>query len=124
MNETETRASMQKAIDGLNNDISSVRTGRATSGMVENIMVNAYGGAQHLKIMELGSITVPDPQMIVIEPWDKSVIGEMKQAILAANVGLNPSIDSDKIRLVVPPMTTEDREKFVKLLHAKLEVGR
>lgn len=115
---------MQKALDALITDIASVRTGRANSAMVENIVVKAYGGAQHLKILEVASITVPDPQMLVIEPWDKSIIGEIKQGLLAANVGLNPSIDGEKIRLLVPPMTTEDREKFVKMLHTKLENGR
>lgn len=112
---------MDQALSDLKQDISQVRTGRASTSMVENIVVSAYGGAQRLKIMELANINAQDPTMIVIEPWDKQVVGEIRKAILAANVGLNPSIDGDVIRISIPPMTGEDREKFVKLLHTKLE---
>lgn len=124
MEETVVREAMQKAVDALTKEIASIRTGRATPSLVEDVVVSAYGGAQRLRVMELASITAPDTQMLIIEPWDKSVIGEIRQAILAANVGLNPSIDNDKIRITLPPLTTEDREKYVKLLKVKLEEGR
>lgn len=124
MNEQAVKASMQKALDALQKEIASIRTGRATPSLVEDIVVAAYGGAQRLRVMELASITAPDTQMLLIEPWDKSIIGEIRQAILAANVGLNPSINEDKIRITLPPLTTEDREKYVKILKAKLEEGR
>jgi len=118
------QASMQKVIENFQKEISGIRTGRATSALVEDIMVSAYGGAQRLRVMETASITVPEPTMLIIEPWDKSIIGEIRQGILAANVGLNPTIDNDKIRITLPPLTTEDRERYVKLLHGKLEEGR
>lgn len=124
MNESSVRAEMEKALEVLSHDLASIRTGRATSALVENIVISAYGGAQRLKIMELASITVPDTQSIVIEPWDKSIIGEIRQGILAANVGMNPSIDGELIRIVMPPMTGEDREKYIKLLSTKLEAAR
>ncbi|OGM23180.1 ribosome recycling factor [Candidatus Woesebacteria bacterium RIFCSPLOWO2_01_FULL_39_21] len=124
MDETSVTSKMQQVVDLAKNDISSVRTGRAQPNLVENIVVSAYGGTAKLKVLELASITAPDPQSLVIDPWDKSVIGEIKQAILSANIGLNPSLDGEKIRIVVPPMTFEDREKFVKLLSAKLESAR
>ncbi len=124
MDEKEISNKMQRALDALKDDLSGIRTGRATSSMVENVVVLAYGGAQRLKIMELASISVPDAQQIIVEPWDKSIIGEIRKGIEAANIGLNPSIDGDKIRLSVPPMTTEDREKFVKLLSQKMENAR
>lgn len=124
MEETVVREAMQKAVDALTKEIASIRTGRATPSLVEDVVVSAYGGAQRLRVMELASITAPDTQMLIIEPWDKSVIGEIRQAILAANVGLNPSIDNDKIRITLPPLTTEDRERYVKLLKVKLEEGR
>lgn len=114
----------QKVVDLVTSDISGIRTGRATSAMVENIICPAYGGTQMLRIMELASITIPDPTLIVISPWDKSIIGDIKKGILEANLGFNPSIDGEVIRIVVPPMTTEDREKYVKLLSQKLENGR
>jgi len=121
MDEQQVKQKMQGVIEVLREDLSSVRTGRATSALVENIVVSAYGGAQRLKIMELASITVPDPQQVIIEPWDKSIIGDIRKGIEAANTGMNPSIDGERIRLVIPPMTTEDREKYIKLLGQKLE---
>lgn len=124
MDEKEISNKMQRALDALKDDLSGIRTGRATSSLVENVVVLAYGGAQRLKIMELASISVPDAQQIIVEPWDKSIIGEIRKGIEAANIGLSPSIDGDKIRLSVPPMTTEDREKFVKLLSQKMENAR
>ncbi len=115
---------MEGALAALLADMRSIRTGRAASSMVEDIDVPAYGGAQRLKIRELASINVQDPHALVIEPWDKSIIGDIKKGILAANVGINPNIDGDVIRIVVPPMTGEDRERFVKLLGTKVESAR
>jgi len=77
-----------------------------------------------LRVMELATISVPDPAQIVINPWDKSIIGDIRKGIVEANIGLNPSIDGEIIRIVIPPMTTEDREKYVKLLSGKLENGK
>lgn len=114
----------QKVVDLVTSDISGIRTGRATSAMVENIVCPAYGGTQYLKVMELASITITDPTQIVISPWDKSIIGDIKKGLLEANLGFNPTIDSEVIRISVPPMTTEDREKYVKLLSQKLENGK
>jgi ribosome recycling factor len=124
MDEQSLKLRMQEVIDLVREDIASVRTGRATPSMVENIVVPAYGGQQHLKVLELASITTPDTQTIVISPWDKSIIGDIKKGILEANIGFNPSIDSEVIRISLPPLTTEDREKYVKLLSGKLENGK
>jgi ribosome recycling factor len=82
-----------------------------------------YGGQQKLKV-RTSTISSPDHQTIIIDPWDKSIIGEIRQGILSANIGLNPSLDGQVIRISIQPMTTEDREKFVKLLSTKLESGR
>lgn len=124
MDESQVKASMQKAIETLSREMASIRTGRATPSLVSDIIVNAYGGAQRLRVQELASITAPDTQMLIVEPWDKSIIGEIRQGILAANVGLNPTIDENKLRITLPPLTTEDREKYVKLLKVKLEEGK
>lgn len=124
MDEQQIRQKMQQALDVLKEDLAGVRTGRATSALVENLIVSVYGGAQRLKVMEVASITVPDPNQIIIEPWDKSIMGDIRKGIEAANVSLSPSIDGEKIRIVIPPMTTEDREKYVKLLSQKLENAR
>lgn len=124
MDEASTRARMQQVLDLVLNDIGSLRTGRAMPSLIEGITVAVYGGTQKMKVQELGTITTPDTQTIIIDPWDKSVIGEIRQGILAANVGLNPSIDGEIIRVTLPPLTSEDREKYVKLLSQKLESGR
>jgi ribosome recycling factor len=92
--------------------------------LVENIVVSAYGGAQRLKVMELATITVLDTHTLAIEPWDKSIIGEIRQAILAANVGMNPAMDGEMLRISMPQLTGEDREKYIKLLGTKLEHTR
>jgi ribosome recycling factor len=77
-----------------------------------------------LKVNELATISAPDAQTIIIDPWDKSIIGEIKQGIVTANLGMNPGIDGEIIRISLPPMTSEDRDKYVRLLSSKLENGR
>lgn len=124
MDEDTLRQKMQQVLDLVSGDIASIRTGRAAPSLVENIEVAVYGGAQKLKVQELGTITASDPQTVTISPWDKSIIGEISKGIMAANVGLNPAIDGEIIRISLPPLTTEDRERYVKLLSTKLESGR
>ena len=114
----------EKVLETLQSDIAGIRTGRATPSLVENIVVPAYGGTQRLRVMEVASISSPDPSQIVISPWDKSIIGDIRKGIMEANLNMNPSIDGEIIRISMQPLTTEDREKFVKLLSQKLEVGR
>ena len=124
MDESSIRSKMQQVVDLISSDIASIRTGRATPALVEGLEVAVYGGTQNLKIVELATISSSDPQTLVIDPWDKSIIGEIRQGILAANVGMNPSIDGEILRIAFPPLTTEDREKYTKLLATKLENGR
>ena len=124
MDELQTRNKMQGALDALIGAISGIRTGRATPALVQNLEVSVYGGTQRLRILELASVTASDPQTLVIDPWDKSIIGEIRKGIEAANIGMNPSIDGEVLRISFPPMTTEDREKYVKLLSVKLEEAR
>lgn len=124
MDEASVRVRMQQVVDLVASDVGGIRTGRATPALVEGLEIPVYGGTQKLKLIELATISATDTQTLVIDPWDKSVIGEIRQGILAANIGMNPSIDGELIRIVLPPLTTEDREKYVKLLSTKLENGR
>ncbi|TSC89338.1 MAG: ribosome recycling factor [Microgenomates group bacterium Gr01-1014_5] len=124
MDENQIKQRMQQVLDLVRQDIGTIRTGRATPSLVEDIMVDAYGGTSKLRILELASISAPDPQTLIISPWDKQVVGEIRKGIEAANTGLSPVISGEIIRINLPPMTTEDREKYVKLLHQKLENGR
>jgi len=124
MDFTDTKALMQKAIDHFKVEIAAIRTGRAVPALVENIVCNAYGGTTRLTVKELGTITTSDAQTLIIQPWDSSVTGEIRQGILAANVGLTPVIDNNLIRISVPSLTTERRQEYVKLLHQKMEEAR
>jgi ribosome recycling factor len=124
MDEQALKDRMQSVIDSVREDISTLRTGRATPSLVENILVEAYGGAQKLRVMELASITAPDPQSLLITPWDKSVVGEIRKGIEAANVNLTPVVSGDTIRISLPPLTQEDREGYIKILYQRVEQGK
>lgn len=120
----EVKTKMQKCVDFVRADVAMVRTGRATSAIVENIVIGAYGGTTKMKVVELATISVPDAQSLVIAPYDQSIIGDIRRDIEAANVGLTPMIDNNVIRIAVPALTTERRLEYVKMLHVKLEDGR
>ena len=102
---------MDKAISVLGDNLSGIRTGRATPGLVDSIKVEVYGSMQPLK--QLASIGTPEPQQIVIRPYDASTIKEIEKAIVAGDLGLNPQSDGRIIRLNVPPLSTEVRKKMV-----------
>jgi len=119
--EISLRQSMSQALALFITDVGSLRTGRASASLVENIVCPAYGGTQRLRVKELASINSPDTQSLVIDPWDKSIIGDIKKGLLEANVGLNPAIDGEVIRLSMQPLTTEDKEKLTRLLSQKAE---
>ena len=124
MNESTVKRRMDEVLDLVRTDIASVRSGKATPAIVEDLTVSVYGGQQQLKVNELATITSPDSYSIIIDPWDKSIIGEIKKGIDSANIGLTLNIDGEIIRINIPPMTTEDREKFVRILSTKIESGR
>lgn len=124
MQEEKVKAKMQQVLELLSSDVASIRTGRATPALIQDLQVAVYTGAQKLKIQELATISVQDPQTLVIEPWDKSIIAEIRQGILAANVGLNPIIEGGILRITLPPLTTEDRESYIRLLNTKIENAR
>lgn len=115
---------MARTVDFVRGDIAAIRTGRATSTLVENIVIGAYGGTARMRIVELATISITDAQTIVITPYDQSIIGDIRRDIAAANVGLSPLIDNNLIRIVVPSLTAERRLEYIKLLHTKLEDGR
>jgi len=115
---------MAQVFSMVQSDLGSLRTGKASAALVDDLAVMVYGGQQKLKIKELAGVSSPDHETLIIEPWDKSIIGEIRQGILSANIGMNPSINGQIIRISFPPMTTEDREKYTKLLATKLESGR
>lgn len=124
MQDDQVRARMDKVIENVRGDIATIRTGRATPSLVEDIIVAVYGGQQKLRVLEVASITAPEPHSLLISPWDKSISGEIRRGIEAANLGFNPVLTGEEIRINLPPLTAEDRETYVKLLHQKLESGK
>ncbi len=124
MNLDASTQKMGKVLEVLKNDIATVRTGRATAGLVDHITVSVYGGTARMKIVELATITVQDSQTIVIAPFDKSVLDEIQKGIQEANVGLNPGNDGNIIRISIPPLSQERREQLIHLMKQKLENGK
>ncbi len=124
MQEDQIRNRMTRVLENVRADVATIRTGRATPSLVEDIVVAVYGGTQKMRVLEVASITAPDPTSLLISPWDKSISGEIRKGIEAANLGFNPVLAGEDIRINLPPLTAEDREKYVKLLHQKLEEGR
>jgi ribosome recycling factor len=120
----ETKARMDKVIGFVREELTTIRTGRATPALVENIMINAYGGGTKMRVMEMAGVVASDAQSLVISPYDASTIGEIRRDIEAANIGLTPIIDNNVIRIAVPALTSERRLEFIKMMHAKLEDGR
>jgi len=111
----------QKVIEGLKEDLKSIRTGRATPSLVENIIVEAYGGQTKLRMLELATITTEGPSALSIIPYDPSVITDLEKAILKSPLGISPSTQGNRIILKVPPLSAEQREKFIKLVGQKVE---
>lgn len=121
---SELKQKIQKIIDLLKQDLGTLRTGRASASLVENIVIDAYQGSARLKIMELATIGATDPQTLVITPFDHSVIQEIEKGIVAANVGLNPVVDGQIIRITIPSLSEERRQELIKGMKHKLENGR
>lgn len=121
---SELRQKIEKIMEILKQDLGSVRTGRASSSLVENIVIDAYGGSAKLKVLELATIGTTDPKTIVITPFDHTVIQEIEKGIVAANVGLNPIVDGQILRINIPPLSEERRQELIKGMKHKLENGR
>lgn len=118
----EARAKMSDAIGHLKTELAQIRTGRANASLVSDIVCDAYDSKMMIK--ELAQITTPEPAVILIAPWDKSIITNIVGGISKSNTGLNAASDGDVIRIVIPPLTAERREEFVKQMHVILEKYR
>lgn len=119
-----TRDFMKKAFEVTATDLGSIRSGRATPALVENIMISAYGGSQKMRVVEMATITTMDAKTLVISPYDQSTIAEIEKGIGTANSGLVPVVDGEIIRITIPPLSGERRQEYMKLARAKLEGGR
>ncbi|OGC49856.1 ribosome recycling factor [candidate division WWE3 bacterium RIFCSPHIGHO2_01_FULL_40_23] len=122
MNDSELKSKLNSIIEHFRSEITGIRTGRAEASLVEGILVEAYGAK--MKIMELGTISVLDPSMILISPWDKTLIKEICQAIVASGLSLNPVPDSQTVKVPIPALTEDRRKEFAKLVTEKSEVAK
>ncbi|MEK7605699.1 MAG: ribosome recycling factor [Patescibacteria group bacterium] len=118
------RQQIQKVLDLIKNDISSIRTGRAAPSLIENISIVTYGGSTKLRVLELATIAATDPQTLVITPFDQSTREDIRKGIVDAGTGLNPTDDGHILRITIPPLSTERREELIKMMNHKLENGR
>jgi len=118
------RERMKKALDVTRTDLMSIRSGRATPALVENIIIMAYGGTQKLRIQEMATITTMDAKTLLISPYDISTISEIEKGILAHSAGLTPVTDKEIIRITIPLLSEDRRREYIKLAKAKLEGGK
>ena len=119
---TSAEARMSRAIEAMERDFQAIRTGRASTALVERIQVEYYGTLTPLNA--LAGISVPEAHQIVIQPWDRSVLSAIEKAILRSEIGLTPNVDGTVVRLNIPPLTEERRKELVKMVHKRMEDAR
>src|SRR3989337_2003530 len=115
-------ARMGRAVEALERELAAVRTGRASTALVERLHVEYYGTQTPLN--QLAGISVPEPHQIVIQPWDRGVLGAIAKAILKSDIGLMPNVDGTVVRLNIPPLTEERRKDIVRSVHKRMEEAR
>jgi ribosome recycling factor len=118
----QARTRMEKAVEDFRKELSSVRTGRANVSVLDHVRVDYHGTP--MPINQLGTLSVPDPMMIVISPWDASAVPSIDKAIRTSDLGLNPTNDGKVVRVPIPPLTEDRRKDLVKHMHKVLENHR
>ena len=118
----DVNAKMDRSIDALNRELGTLRTGRATPSLVENIFVDYYGTPTPLS--QIASISTPDARAIMVQPWDKQSLREIEKSLIKSEMGFNPSNDGNMITVPIPPLNQERRHELVRLLKKKLEDGK
>lgn len=118
----DTDQKMARAIEAMERDLQGIRTGRASTSLVERITVDYYGTQTPLN--QLASISVPETHQIVIQPWDRGVLGAIEKAITKSDIGLTPNVDGTVVRLNIPPLTEERRKDLVRVVHKRMEEAR
>lgn len=113
---------MEGAVSAFKNDVNGLRTGRANASVLEPVMVEAYG--TRMPINQVANITVPEPRMLGVQVWDKSMVGAVDRAIREANLGLNPIVDGQNLRIPLPDLNEERRRDLVKIAHGYAENAR
>ena len=107
---------MEKTIAALKSELATIRTGRANAALLDHVRVNYYGS--DVPVAQVGNISVPEPRMLMIAPWEKTILGDIEKAILKSDLGLNPTSDGEVIRIVLPELTEDRRKDLVKQVKA------
>jgi ribosome recycling factor len=118
----QARQAMDKAVEAVRREFSTVRTGKATTSLLDLVRVEAYGNDMPLN--QVASVAAPEPKLLTVQPWDKSLLKAVEKAILASDLGLTPSNDGNIIRIPLPPLNEERRRELVKVVHKFAEEGR
>lgn len=118
----QARERMDKAIDALRREFGSVRTGKASPALLDTVRVEAYGS--HVPLNQVAAVSAPEPRLLIVQPWDRAMMGPVEKAIMTSDLGLNPSNDGKIIRVPIPALTEERRREYVKVLHKMAEEGR
>jgi ribosome recycling factor len=113
---------MDKAVEAVRREFTKIRTGKATVSLLDGVRVEYYGSTVPLR--QVANISVPEARLLVVQPWDKKIVGDVEKAILTADLGLNPSSDGHLIRVPIPPLTEERRKEMVRYVHKLAEEGR
>lgn len=118
----DARNRMDEALDAMRREFATVRTGKATPALLDTVRVDAYGSKMPLN--QVATVSTPEPTLLVVQPFDKTLIGEIERGIQSADLGLNPANDGTVIRVPIPALNEERRKEYVKLLHKMAEEGR
>ena len=118
----QARQAMDKAVEAVRREFSTIRTGKATTSLLDLVRVEAYGS--EVPLNQVASVAAPEPKLLTVQPWDKSLLKAVEKSILASDLGLTPSNDGNLIRIPLPPLTEERRKELVKVVHKFAEEGR
>ncbi len=118
----QARQAMDKAVEAVRREFATIRTGKATTSLLDLVRVDAYGS--EVPLNQVASVAVPEPKLLTVQPWDKSLLKAVEKSILASDLGLTPSNDGNLIRIPLPPLTEERRKELVKVVHKFAEEGR
>lgn len=120
--EKQAKDQMAKAVDNTQREMSTIRSGKATTSLLDTIRVDAYG--QSMPLTQVASVGAPEPRMLTVQPWDKGLMQSIEKALQSSDLGLNPSNDGTMIRVPLPPLTEERRRELVRVVHKLAEDGR
>lgn len=122
MSTSAAKERMERALEAMRREFTGVRTGKASPALLDSVRVEAYGG--HMPLNQVGTVSVPEPRLLTVQPWDRTLIKAIEKALQESDLGLNPSNDGSMIRIPIPALTEERRREYVRLLHKMAEEGR